>query len=162
MPDKSCLWRKFETIRNSTVPCAHFKNIYIWSCTMVSCHFGIRIARDKENWLEVFKNNVRKGFLANGSKGKTNRTKGRKESDSPGLHHVENMFSIRTLEFESSLRSFLFSLFTKHWGEEVREDEMDEVCSARRKIRTAYKILIRKSESKRHSGDVDIDEKIFR
>jgi hypothetical protein len=37
---------------------------------MVICHFWIIIVKDNENWLLVFKNSDRRGFLALGSYGK--------------------------------------------------------------------------------------------
>jgi hypothetical protein len=38
---------------------------------MVICHFWISTVKDKVNWLLVFKNSARRGFLALRSNGKT-------------------------------------------------------------------------------------------
>jgi hypothetical protein len=38
---------------------------------MVICNFRISTVKDNENWLLVFKNSVREGFLAIGANGKT-------------------------------------------------------------------------------------------
>jgi hypothetical protein len=49
------------------------------TATVVICYFWVAIVKDNENWLLVFKNNARRGFLAHGSNGKATLARGRKD-----------------------------------------------------------------------------------
>jgi hypothetical protein len=46
---------------------------------MVICHFRISIVKDNENWLLVFKDSARRGFLALGANEKIFLARGKKK-----------------------------------------------------------------------------------
>jgi hypothetical protein len=50
---------------------------------MVTCNFRISIIKDKEKWLLIFKNSVRREFLARGSSGKLFLTRGKEKVVGP-------------------------------------------------------------------------------
>jgi hypothetical protein len=88
----------FKIIYNSLVICSHLNKMYTWAYTIVICRFWISIIKDNKNWLLLFKNRVKRAFVASWVQPESNKKVG-PPSPPPLQHRIVPLYQLTAPHF---------------------------------------------------------------